>query len=374
MAIVINSATSDCLFITEDGDAKVAPRRFLNQHYSQLIGGNLEDVSRDGVQYKAFPFSNIIGGYFVILYSDGDAHASSDRQIMARKPAASILDNSTAWEQVTFFENSSAVFNFSLLTDIMTNGESFLFKVWTVTKTAGVVAQSTLSSSVVSGFSDSDIDGNYAMWSKSRLYAGNYYRVGYSFAGAEWNSVLFESADQITWAIKGFIAKGIGAGLKFSEADIVETTSGNYLAVIREDSGTGRPLYTSTSTNLITWTTPVLSTEFEGTQPNLIKLSSGSILLSVGDRVGSSGLDFGGVPSNFPTVTGIKTYISTNNASTFSVGTNFDLSWSTDCGQPMMEEVLPGFIAMSYYNSLKQTNSVTEPGIRNKVFTAGNVL
>lgn len=375
MAIVINEITEKHLDITEDGVNMIAPRKFLNKHYQQLIGGNIEDVDRDGIKYKAFPFTQIIGVYLVLIYSDGDAHASSDRQIMARKPIASIASNTVPWETVVFFENSTGDFDFSLLSDIMNNGDLFTFKVWAVSQTSGIISAATATNPVVSGNPDPEIDGTYLLWSKPRTFAGSVYRTCYSVEASGWNTALFTSADQVTWTLKGVIAKGRGAALQFNETDIVETTSGNFLAFIREDAGAGRAVYTSTSADLITWTAPVLSTIFTGTQPNAIELTNGSLLVSFGDRVGSTGFDAGGVVLNGDNLTGIITHVSTDNGATWSLGTNFDLSWSTDCGQPYMEEVSAGIVSMCYYNSWGPTSeSFTEPGISQKVFSEANIV
>jgi hypothetical protein len=374
MVITINSSTSEVLNITEDGVEKVVPRVFTNPTYNELVGKTYQDIKRNGTQYIAFPFTQKIGSYIFILFSEGDAHGDSDRQKMARKAVADLSDTSIAWDIVTFFEDSTLVYDYSLLTPIMSDGETFVFKSWVVTKAAGVVSSQIVSTVVVSGYSDSDIDGTYALWSKPKFVGSNWYRTGYSSVGAEWNSVLFESADQVSWAIKGVLAKGIGASKMYNESDIVETSVGNYLAVIREDVGAGRPLYTCTSTDLITWTSPVLSTSIEGVQPNLIKLASGTVLLGVGDRVDRSGFDAGGLIPNAIKTTGIEIYKLPSPYSTWSVGTSIDKTWSTDGGQPYLIEHTAGSVIAAYYNSLQPTDSVTEPGVRVKMFTESNIV
>lgn len=365
MTITVVANNGSTLTVTEGLTRKFVPRLLSNTDYRGLRDF-YQDVKRTGDQYIAFPFSQIIGSYLVVIFSEGDAHAQSDRQIMARKLIVD-LDTDTAWELVTFFENDTLVFDFSLLADIMTDGESFVFKIWTVTKAAGVISQVTNSSFTVTGEGDSDLNGEYLTWSVPRFFGSNWYRTAYKTSGGTfWNTAVFESADLITWTVKGFIAKDSSTPLKFNEADIYQEAGGDYVAVIREDSGEGNAVYTSTSTDLITWTTPVLSTTFFGRQPNCIKSTNGDILVSFGDRDGTSGRTGNGNFVDDSNVTGVSTYKSEDDGVTW-LQVQIDAINSTDGGQPMALEVSTDVIGIFYYGAISRTNqpfSEDEPGVR----------
>ena len=376
MAITINTENQETLYVTDNGIKKTIPRSYNNYIYHNLIGDSYQDIKRNGTQYIAFPFVQKIGNYIFVMFSEGDAHASSDRQKIARKAVSDIASQSVDWTIATFYENSSGVYDLSLFDIAMSDGEEFTFKSWLVSKSAGAVSAQVVSTVTVSGYSDSDIDGTYALWSQPRQYGSKWYRTGYATysGGSEWNTALFESTDQITWTIKGVIAKGIGNSLQYNECDIAETTSGNYIAVIREETGTGRPLYTCTSSDLITWTTPVLSSEIEGVQPNLNKLASNTILLCVGDRTDRSGYNNGGIIPNSIDSTGIAAYTMESPYSSFSKQTFLDKTWSTDGGQPWAIEYSTGDIFVAYYNASEPTNLFSEPGVRGKVIAESNLV
>lgn len=365
MAITVLANNGSTLTVSEDGTRKFVPRLLSSADYRGLRDF-YQDVKRVNDKYIAFPFSQIINGYLVVIFSEGEAHGSSDRQIMARKLIVD-LDKDTPWALVTFFENTGSVFDFSLLTDIMVNGESFLFKVWTVTKTAGVVAQVTHSVFTVTGEGDTELNGDYVTWSVPRFFSGNWYRTAYKVTGGTfWNTAVFESADLITWAVKGFIAKDSVTPLRFNEADIYQEAGGDFVAVIREENGAGNPVYTSTSTDLITWTTPVLSTTFFGRQPNCIKSTNGDILVSFGDRDGTSGRTGSGAFVDDNNVTGITTYKSTDDGVTW-LQVQIDAISSTDGGQPMALEVSTDVIGIFYYGAIARSNIAfdeNEPGVR----------
>ena len=365
MAITFLANNGDTLTVIEDGTRKFVPRLLSNADY-RGFKDTYQDVKRVGNQYIAFPFSQIINGYLVVIFSEGDAHGDSDRQIMARK-AIGDLAKDTEWEQVVFFEDAGSIFDFSLLTDIMVDGESFLFKVWTVTKAAGAVSQVTASFYTVSGEGDTELNGDYVAWSVPRKFGGIWYRTAYKTTGGTyWNTGLFESADLITWTFKSSIAKDSGAGLKFNETDIYQETGGTYVAVTREETGTGNPIYTATSADLITWTAPVLSTTFFGRQPNTIKSTNGDILVSFGDRDGTSGRTGSGAFVDDNNVTGISTYKSEDDGVTW-LQVQIDAISSTDGGQPMALEVSTDVIGIFYYGAIARSNiafNEDEPGVR----------
>ena len=365
MAITVLANNGDTLTVSEDGTRKFVPRLLSSADYRGLRD-YYQDVKRTGNNYIAFPFSQIINGYLVVLFSEGDSHGNSDRQIMSRKPIGDLAKD-TAWEEVVFFENTGSVYDFSLLTDIMVDGESFVFKVWTVSKAAGAVTQITQSTFTVSGEADPELNGDYVTWSVPRLFGGLWYRTGYKVdGGTYWNAAVFESTDLKVWAFKGSVAKDSGAGLKFNETDIYQETVGTYVAVTREETGTGNPVYTATSADLITWTAPVLSTTFFGRQPNTIKSTNGDILVSFGDRDGTSGRTGSGAFVDDNNVTGISTYKSEDDGVTW-LQVQIDAISSTDGGQPMALEVSTDVIGMFYYGAIARSNiafNEDEPGVR----------
>ncbi len=361
MAITFLANNGKTLTVAEDGTRRWIPRDIRSPVYRGLREF-YQDVKRDSNLYQAFPTTQIINGYLVVLFSEGDAHAQSDRQIMARKLIVDLAKD-TPWTLTTFFVADTLVYDFSLLTDIMLNGDTFVFKHWIVTKTAGVVAQTGDTTFTVSGQVDTELNGDYAIWNAPpRFFDGKWYRTAYKVtAGTWWNTAVFESADLITWTFKGSIAKDSGTPLRFNECDIYQEAGGDFVAVIREDEGAGSDIYTSTSSDLETWTSPVLSTIFSGTQPNCIRSSNGDILVTVGDRVGASGRMGDGTIVGLEDITGVATYKSTDDGVSW-LQVQIDAISSTDGGQGMAVEVSTDLIAIVYYGTVVRPNSAFDEG------------
>lgn len=316
---------------------------------------------RDG-QYLAFPQAMMLSGSIVGIYSDGPAHANSDRQIMFRSD-----DLGQTYRTTTFYENATGTYDFSLVADLIPSGGSAVFKVWTVRNIGGVFSAVTTTFITFGGLS-------YAMWSPVRTgLDGKFYRTGYANNGSGSQPAVFVSTDKVNWT--GLSVIMTGSGLLLGETDIVETASGVWLAVCREDTGDGNPLYYARSTdNMATWSaaTQYAVTAVNGRQPNLTKLSDGSLLLATGDRSGGSG--YGGSAGDqvfgFDT-TGITVFRTTDmTGATWGYRTRVAPIYSTDGGQPAVVETTPGRIDVIYY-ARRSTKGL--PGIGSSMLNFANL-
>lgn len=324
-----------------NNDPCIFPRFPVNAAFVQAFDFRTKQIAEDNSKYLAFPYIIRIGTTLVGIYSEGDSHAASDRQIMIRS------DNyGLSWSSVTFFENATGVFNFSLLVGVLAVGATAVFKVWSVKNTAGTMAATTVSSVSYGGVT-------YAMWSRPVPGpGGKLYRTGYGINGADTQTALFESSDSgVTWVGKSVIFAEVGKF--FNEADIVNTSGTNWMAIVREDSGASNPLYKSLSTDDgVTWgAATLLSTaSLNGRQPNLIKMADNSIILCTSDRSGGSGYagSAGDQVFGFDT-TGITIFRSTDAGVTWSFRTRISPMYSTDGGQPFANETTAGRICVVYY-------------------------
>ncbi|TRM53272.1 exo-alpha-sialidase [Achromobacter sp. LC458] len=340
------------------------PRDMRNFVCAQAFDFSTKVIAEDPAKYLAFPQAMMLSGSIVGIYSDGNSHAASDRQIMFRSD-----DLGKTYRFATFFENSTGVYDFSLLLDLIPPGGSQVFKVWTVRNIAGVFSAVVNSTVAYGGL-------NYAQWSPVRAGAdGLFYRTGYAPTGGNIQSAVFVSSDKVTWTGKSI--SFAGSGLLLSESDIVETSSGNWLSVCREDSGAGNPLYRAISTdNMATWSaaTAFTTTNINGRQPNLTKLSDGSIILATGDRSGSSG--YGGSAGDQVTgfdTTGITVFRTTDPTgaeANWSYRTRVAPIYSTDGSQPATVEISPGRINVIHYarRATRQT-----PGIGSSLLNVANL-
>jgi len=325
-----------------NGDGCIFPRDPRNHVFAQALNYSTKQIAQDALKYLAFPFVIKLGASLVGIYSDGDAHAASDRQVMIRSD-----DNGATWSSVDFYVTATGIFNFSLLTSLLGVGQSADFKVWTVKNTAGTFAATVNSTVSYGGL-------NYAQWSRAATASGGrLYRTGYAVNGSDTQTALFESGDGgLTWAGKSIMFTG--AGKLYNEADLVNTSGTNWLAICREDSGASNPIYVATSTDDgVTWSAPALLTaaDINGRQPNLTKLADNSLILATGDRAGSSGYggSAGDEVSGFDT-TGITIWRSTDAGVTWSFRTRIAPMFSTDGGQPMVVETTAGRICVVFYS------------------------
>lgn len=285
--------------------------------------------------YDAFPYTTKIGNSIVGIFSTGAAHAQSDKQVMFRSD-----DGGNTFIIKDFFINRNQRYDFSLVDDLLKEGKSIDLKVWNLRKNNGLVKATTTSK----------VDG-YSIWSTPKNAGAKLYRTGYNVK--TWQTALLESVDGgVTWKSKSIIAPST-VGKQFSEADIVNTYSDNWIAYIREDKGKDNNLYRSISINNgDTWSTPtVLDPKLiNGRQPNLTKLGDGSIILVTGDRTGRSG--YAGKSGNVvygKDTTGITIFRSTDNGKTWSPRKRVSPIYSTDGGQPSVVDLGSGKVFIAWY-------------------------
>lgn len=346
-----------------NGDACLFPRDPRNHVFAQAFNFKTKQIAADAAKYLAFPYIGYDDGTTIIgIYSDGESHAASDKQVMFRTD-----DKGETYQFADFYVTATGVYDFSLLTDVIASGDSEVFKVWTVKNTAGVFAATVNSTVAYGGLT-------YVLWSRARPGPGGVlYRTGYAANGSDTQTALFQSADGgLTWT--GVSVMFSGAGLDFNEADIVNTSGTNWFAVCREDSGANNPLYYATSTDDgATWSAATLfaATAINGRQPNLELLSDGSIILATGDRSGSSGYggSAGDQVSGFDT-TGITIFRSTDSGSTWSFRTRVAPIFSTDGGQPYVAETDAGRIVVVYYS---RRSTKTQPIIASSLLDVANL-
>jgi len=307
MTVTVSVKKEFELIVTDsEGNPSIIPRDFSNpvftealDYKSKIVDNSLPD------NYLAFPYILKIGTSFVGIYSDSDAHASgSNGQWMIRSN-----NNGDSWSKVLFYDaDNPTVFNTSLVTDLLADGETATFKSWTIKNTSGVFTVSTTSTVSYGG-------NSYALWSRPITGpSGVLWRTGYALVSGVTQTALFSSSNGgVTWT--GVSVMFADVSKFYSEADIVNLNGTNWLAVVREDSTSSayNSLYYSVSTDDgANWQSPVLfdQTRVNGRQPNLIKTTDGSIILSSGDRkTGVSGYSPSGsiVPYIYDT-TGITVY------------------------------------------------------------------
>lgn len=266
-----------------NGDPCIFPRDPANPIFVDAFAfqTKIVDDSQPG-RYLAFPFVVKVGSSLIGIFSENDAHAvGSSGQWMIRSD-----DNGATWSKVKFFDAVNPTdYNTSLLTSLLSPGDSVVLKIWTVTNTLGVI-NVTVQSTVSFG-------GNtYVLWSKAIPGAsGKLWRTAYGLVGSDTQTILCESADGgVTWT--GVSTMFADTGKLFSEADIVKLDGTTWYAMVREDSGDGNPVYESISEDDgATWSSPVLipTDKVNGRQANLIKTTDGSIVFSSGDRSGGGG-------------------------------------------------------------------------------------
>ena len=346
----------------ENNDPCLFPRHTANHVFVQAFGFRTKTIASEQPRYLGFPFIVKLGSSLVGIYSEGDSHANSDRQIIIRSD-----DGGVTWQSTVFFTAATGAFNFSLLESLLTDGQSVLLKVWTVKNVSGVFSATQNSTVSFGGLT-------YALWSKAvDAPGGKLFRTGYASNGTGTQTALFESSDGgLTWVGKSVIF--LSGSLLFNEADIVNTTGTNWLAVVREDSGASNPLYRANSTDGgDTWSAATIfpASAINGRQPNLTKMSDGSILLATGDRSGTSG--YGGSAGDqvvgFDT-TGITLFRSTDNGANWSFRTRLSPMFSTDGGQPYVNETNSGTINVVFYTRVMTKSS---PVIASVTMTYANL-
>lgn len=322
-----------------NGDPCIFPRCVSNHIFVQAFNFKTKNIVMNDA-YTAFPYvTKTQSGAIVGICSNGDAHASSDRQILFTS-----IDGGLTFTVVEdFYTAATQAFNLTYLTSLLQEGEVITLKVWNFKKFGGAITYTT-TSTVINGAD------TWAIWSRPKsTNNGKLYRTGYKTGGV---TALLESTDGgMSWQYKSTIFSEVGK--LFNEADIVNTTPDTWIAYCRADGEAGNPLYKSVSTdNGATWSaaTIVDVALMDGRQPNLTKLSDGSIILATGDRSGASGYTANGqaVQSLYPT-TGITIFRSTDNGITWSFRTRISPIYSTDGGQPFVVETAAGRVFCAFY-------------------------
>jgi hypothetical protein len=361
MSLAVTFADVDRLGVTIEGVPSIVPRAMMNADYQRLFDIGLKKIELDRFVYNAFPGWMLQrGASLAFIFSSGAGHAKSHRQIGIRTD-----DNFQTFSRVVFFENATGVYDNSFLDGMLETGEVYPAKnIWKVRKTAGGYENKVQSTIAVTG-QGSD-NGTYAFWAAEPItWNGKLYCTGYRVSPTPYVSALFESSNGgWDWTFTTIIASD--PSLWLGETAIVEYGNGNFIAVIREEIGSGRPLYLARSVgNITSWTAPTLISEIQGVQPALTRLADGDILLTVGHRTGSSGLFNSGKMRDQVNITGIVTVRSANNGVTWPNRVNLAPMWSTDGGQPMPKVLSDGRVGFPCYLAPGATNGDigVEPGI-----------
>ena len=322
-----------------NGDPCIFPRSTSNHVFVQAFNFKTKNIGMNDA-YTAFPYvTKTQSGVIIGIYSDGDVHASSDRQILFISSDGGL----TFTVVEDFYTAATQTFNLDHLTALLQEDEVLTLKVWNFKKIGGVLTY-TATSTVVNGAD------TWAVWSRPKATNdGKLYRTGYKVGGV---TALLQSSDGgMSWQYKSTMFSG--SGKLFNEADIVNTSGNAWIAYCRADGETGNPLYKATSTdNGLTWSAAELVDVnlIDGRQPNLTKLSDGSLILATGDRSGVSGYASSGTPLNSAFgATGITVFRSVDNGATWSYRTRISPIYSTDGGQPFVVETAAGRVFCAFY-------------------------
>lgn len=348
MSFIININNSDSVYAVIDGVKKIATKNIRNFDFARGMNIKTSRYSTTGktdFKYNAFPYFVNYGNYSYGIYSEGDAHGDSDRQVMVRTSKSS---DGQSFQKVVFFENSTGVFDTSLLAGILGVGQSIILKIWTIINESGTINVYANSSISVSGLS-------YALWGEVIVNAGVYYRTGHSNDTDNHNTALFTSSDLgKTWTFKSIIARGTTANNHiYSEAGLFYISSGDFVAIVRDDyDGDGdNALYIVKSLDFgITWDSPtLLPSNIRGRQPKLTRITtSGYMALTISKRIGTSG-ENANESILYGNRTGIQLFISTDNGTTWGTGTMIDTFYSTDGGQPWALSYTENRLFIPYY-------------------------
>lgn len=348
MAITIETLRGFEILATDDnGDKNIFPRDVRHPEFAKAYSFRTKQINNEPDEYCAFPDFRRLGSAIVGIFSSGPAHADSEKQVMARSD-----DEGLTWSLVDFYINSTGVYNFSLLTDLLAPGETATFKTFTVKNTAGVFA-ATVVSTVSYG------DKTYALWSRVISGpSGKLWRTGYAVDGGDATTALLESSDGgLTWAGKAVMFTGTGK--YYAEADLVNTSGSTWVAVCPDRNSSTEVLYTSISTDDgATWgaATAIDAAYIHGNQANLIKITNGSLVLCTGDRTGTSGYAGSAGDQVFGLdTTGISMSVSTDGGATWGYKTRLSPVYSSDGGQPMAIETTTANTVLVVFYTRKTT-------------------
>lgn len=357
MSITVGLNKPDYAYVVIDGTKKIISKSVANFDFAKGFNvktSRFTDSGKADLTYNAFPYFIAYGTKLIGIYSEGAEHGDSDRQIMV---VGSKSADGQSFNKVTFFEQDTGVYDFSLLEGVVPDGVSIVLKVWTIKNTGGVFSATVNSSVVVGGLT-------YALWGDVVTTGGVLYRTGYSYGSDDYNTALFTSSDKgQTWVFKSIIAEGTTINNHFfNEAGLYYIGSGDFVAVIRNDydgSAAGdNALYISKSLDYgATWSAPVLletssgSGEYiRGRQPKLTRINTVNYMaLTISKRIGTSGAA-GGKNKAYGDRTGIQLWISTDNGTTWGESTMIDSIFSTDGGQPWAVSYDANRIFIPYYS------------------------
>lgn len=342
---------------------KQAPLFSHAPRYAGLKDAWYTTVDTELFTYNAFPFFFVgSNSLHAIGWSSGAGHANSDEVRYA------IIDKETyEMQQGVFFDDATQVIDqdLSWLEIYLPNdGDYVNFRsVYTVIREAGALTLYVNSSIDVSG-------DTYALWGTPYEYNGDWYTGSYRTVGGYFRTALLKSTDNMkTW---GFVSLVAGdSSRKYNEAAFLNTSGTNLISVVREDLTDARDLcLVNSADGGVTWS-PAINTvltpipDVKGTQPFLMKLSNGNVMLIAGKRTGSSGIDAGGSLLNNVDVTGVMYWTSADDGATWSDGVQLAPSWSTDCGNPTAMQLPNGNVAVAFYTAQGATNETVgvEPSI-----------
>lgn len=319
-----------------NADPCLFPRFVSSATFVQACNFETSSVADVAGKYDAFPDPVRIGATILCLFSRGPAHAQSDSQIMARSD-----DNGKTWSSVIFVTDAApTTFDTSLISGLLGDGQSIVLKTYTIKNVGGSLVVSVVSTVPYLG-------DNYALWSPARQASDRLLRSGYAAGKA----AVFESLDGgENWSFKAMVFSE--SGKTYSEFDLVNTGGTNWTAVCREDSGASNPLYIARSTDdCANWSAPaaIPTTSINGRQPNLLRLSDGSLVLATGDRAGVTGVAGNGELLFGLDTTGIALVKTTDNGATWGFRTMVAGIYSTDGGQPRMVNLGGDRILCLYY-------------------------
>lgn len=342
MTTLITPRLYDYYLQKNSGDLALSGKYSENPDFSDAVDLRTKRIQENG-NYNAFPYSITIGSSIVGIFSEGLKHADSDKQVMFRSD-----DGGKTFSTVDFFINDTGAYNFSLISDLLNEGDTVVLKTWAIKKTGGVTSATSTPTVVNAGIT-------YALWSEVVTVGSNSYRTGYAVepAGELFNRVAIfssPSSDQVNWSYLDEIANG-GGSLKFNETSLTYTGSvSGFTVYIREDSGAGNPLYRCSGDNTgQNWSTPTLVPGITGRQPKVTPMANGKFVLTTGDRAGVIG-ESGNERTFYIDNTGINMYVSeVGDINTWGMPIQISTTYSTDGGQPWAVQISTNRILIPYY-------------------------
>lgn len=350
-------ATNERVTVASD---KITPLFASQPRFNAITDYRATMIDSELFTYKAFPFFFVGNNKLnAIGWSSGEGHGNSDEVRYA------IVDNDThEFTSGVFFDMVGVEYFTDWLDPYLDEGEYVNFRsVYTVIKESGVLNVYTTSSI--------DIGDIYSLWGTPYQYNGDWYTGSYRTVGGYPRAALVKSTDNMkTWSFFSLVASN--SAREYTEAAFLNTGGTNIISVIREDlTGLRDLVFTSSADGGSTWTPAVgtlltpISATVKGTQPFLLKLNNGNVMLLAGKRTGSSGLNAAGTALEFEDITGIAYWISDDDGATWSAPVQIAPSWSTDCGNPSAKLLSNGNVAVAFYVATGATNGAigVEPSI-----------